>query len=59
MLARDDGGEDAPFSMYLNSIVPESGLLLPSRGMFGLKGAQVTKAVARAWSVTCGGRPEM
>jgi hypothetical protein len=45
--------------MYLNSIVPESGLLVPSLGMFGLKGAHCTKARARSWSVTCGGRPEM
>lgn len=46
---------DSPFSLYLNSIVPDRRLLEPSRDILGRNGPQVTKANARFSSVTYGG----
>ena len=48
----------SPFSRYLNSIVPDSGRLDPSRAMFGLNGAHDWNAAARSSSLTYGGRLE-
>lgn len=54
-----DERSNLPFSVNLNSIVPDRMLLEPSRGILGLKGPHETKAKARFSSVMNGGMLDM